>query len=88
MPTIRNVLSEAQIGEGLSEAIKYRWLGELDKKKYSYPEDADTELKLKNAEVYVTYLEAMDTFLSGDMVEYSVKAELFQMAYEEEVLRR
>ena len=88
MPTIREVLAKAQTHEDIPEAVKYRWLGELDKRKYSYPEDADTELKLRSAEVYALYLEAMDTFFSGDLAEYGAKAILFERAYTEEVRRR
>ena len=88
MPTIREVLAKAQTREDLSDAIKYHWLGELDKRKYSYPEDADTELKLRSVEVYVLYLEAMEAFFSGDLAEYSAKAILFERAYTEEVRRR
>ena len=84
MPTIREVLSKAHMSEDLPESIKYRWLGELDKKKYNHPEDADTELKLRSVEVYTLYLDAMDAFFSGDLMEYSVKAELFHRAYDEE----
>lgn len=88
MPTIREVLAKAQTHEDIPEAVKYRWLGELDKESYRYPEDADTELKLKSVEVYALYLEAMDTFFSGDLAEYSAKAILFERAYTEEVMRR
>lgn len=85
MPKIKDVLKEVHTSEEISDAIKYRWLGELDKKKYSYPEDADTELKMKNIEVYTTYLKAMEAFFSGDMDNYNALALLFKLAYEEEM---
>ena len=87
MPTIKEVLKEAQTSSEISDAIKYRWLGELDKKTYSYPEDADTELRMKNIEVYTTYLKAMEAFFTGNMGNYNALALLFEIVYREEMLK-
>lgn len=87
MPKIKDVLSQAKMAEGIAEEVKYRWLGQLDGKTYTFPEDADTELKMKSIKVYTTYLEAMDAFFSGDMASYEVLALKLRLAYEEEMRR-
>lgn len=87
MPKIKDVLAQIQTSKEIPDVIKYIWLGQLDKKKYNYPEDADTELKMKNIEVYTTYLDAMIAFYSGDLAEYSAKALLFEWLYREEERR-
>ena len=85
MPTIKQVIDKVNLSNSYPNAILYRWLGELDKRKYEYPEDADTELAKKNIELYTTYLEAMDAFYTGDLADYSVLAFKFQLIYEGEM---
>lgn len=87
MPKIRDVLNQTHLSNEISNVVKVRWLGELDKKRYTYSEDMDTELKMKNIEVYTTYLKAMEAFFTGDMDDYHACALLFRLAYEEEMLK-
>lgn len=82
MPTIKEVLNRVKIPGTISDSIKVRWLGELDKIKYRYPEDADTELKYSFA-IYEKYLIAMNDFFSGDMTAYEESATQFYITFAE-----
>lgn len=81
--TIKEVISRVNLPETINDSIMYRWLGELDKKTYKYPDDADTELAIKDADIYEKYLIAMIDFCSGDLKAYQKSAIEFQLAYEE-----
>ena len=87
MPTIKEVLNRVKLPGEISDSIKVRWLGELDKKKYSYPDDADTELKY-SFNLYKLYLIAMNDFFTGDLSDYAASAILFEKAYAEERIDR
>ena len=88
MPTIKQVLDKLNLSNSYPNAILYRWLGELDKRTYRYPEDADTELAIDDIDIYVKYLIAMDDFFSCDFTAYGVSAMEFDRAYRERLLRR
>ena len=84
MPTIREVIDRVKTSDSITDSIKYRWLSQLDKVKYKYPDDADTELAIKKpSDIYDKYLIAMNDFFSGDMAKYSASAILFEQAYAE-----
>lgn len=84
MPTIKEVINRVELSGNIAVSIKYRWLGELDGKNYKYPDDADTELVFKTPDnLYDLYLKAMNDFFTGDMVNYSASAILFEQAYAE-----
>ena len=82
MPTIKEVLNKVKLEGDISDSVKCRWLGQLDEKKYRYPDDADTELKY-SFPLYEKYLRAMNDFFTGDMANYSASAILFEQAYAE-----
>lgn len=84
MATIREVLEKVSSLDTFSESIKCRWLGELDKRQYHYPEDADTELLSPNTAVYEKYLVAMSDFFSGDLEKYGESAREFYLEYGKE----
>lgn len=88
MPTIKQVLEKVNLYDSYPNAILYRWLGELDKKTYRYPEDADTELAIDDIDIYVKYLVAMNDFYSCDFTAYAESAMEFDRAYQERLLRR
>lgn len=81
--TIKEVIEKVTLSGEIPDSIKYRWVGELDGKKYRYPEDADTELKY-SFELYEKYLIAMNDFFSGDMDAYVDSAREFERVYAEE----
>lgn len=81
MPTIREVLSKVKTNGGIPDSIKVRWLGELDHRVYRLPDDADTELLIKDDKIYDIYIKAMNDFFTGDMMAYSESANEFRMAY-------
>ncbi len=84
MPTIKEVINRVKLQGKICDSVKYRWLGELDNKSYEYPDDADTELIFKNPDnLYDLYLKALNDFFTGDMVNYSASAILFEQAYAE-----
>ena len=68
----------------ISASIKYRWIGQLDKKKYLYPEDGETELLIKapHENIYELYLVAMIDFFECDLKAYEISAQKFQIEYE------
>ena len=84
--TIKEVIEKVTLSGEIPDSIKYRWVGELDGKKYRYPEDADTGLKY-SFNLYKLYLIAMNDFFTGDMVNYSASAIMFEQAYAEEERR-
>ena len=81
----------------VSDALKCRWLSELDGKivcdtmkrqdfvPYRFPEDGEKELVVKEPydNLYELYLIAMSDFFSGEMANYSASAMLFEQAYSE-----
>ena len=81
----------------IPDAIKCRWLSELDGKimretmqknefkPYSFPEDGERELVVGEPydNIYELYLIAMSDFFSGEMANYSASAILFEQAYSE-----
>ncbi len=83
--------------DNIDDAIKCRWLSELDGKimretmhnndfkGYSFPEDGDTCLKVESPydNIYELYLIAMSEFFSGELGSYSASAILFEQAYSE-----
>jgi hypothetical protein len=83
MPTIKEVLNRVKLPGEISDSIKVRWLGELDKIKYRYPDDVDMELAFKppHDHIYDLYLRAMNDFFTGDMANYSASAIMFEQAY-------
>lgn len=85
MPTIKEVLNRVKLPGEISDSIKVRWLSQLDNIKYRYPEDAETELVFKTPHdhIYDLYLRAMNDFFTGDMVNYSASAIMFEQAYAE-----
>lgn len=83
MPTIKEVLNKVKLQGNISEEIKCIWLGHLDKKKYKYPDDADTELEY-SFNLYKLYLIAMNEFFTGDLSDYAATAILFEQAYAKE----
>lgn len=89
MPTVQQVIDRVNF-PGISDSIKCMWLGELDGVRYRYPEDKDTELKIKEPDdkIYDLYLEAMNAFFSGELSEYSAKAILFEDEYQEYMRKR
>ena len=88
MPTVQQVIDRVKLPETIPDSIKYRWLGELDKRRYRYPEDKDTELVAKEPfdTLYDKYLYAMKDFVSGDLANYSASAIIFERAYFEYLL--
>lgn len=85
--TIKEVMEKVTLSGEIPDSIKYRWVGELDGKKYRYPEDADTELKY-SFNLYKLYLIAMNDFFTGDLSDYAASAILFEKAYAEERIDR
>ena len=99
MATVNNVIERAVRlhPDTIDDAIKCRWLSELDGKimretmldnsfgGYSFPEDGDTELKVKPPydNIYELYIIAMSEFFSGELAAYSASATLFDQAYTE-----
>ena len=83
--------------DSIDDAVKCRWLSELDGKimretmhndsfkGYSFPEDGDTELIVKQPydNIYELYISAMSEFFSGELGAYSASAILFEEAYSE-----
>ena len=81
----------------ITDAIKCRWLSELDGKimretmhrddfvSYKFPEDGERELLVKAPydNIYELYLIAMSDFFSGEMANYSASAVMFEQAYTE-----
>ena len=90
MATVKQVIDRVKLQGDYSDSIKCMWLGELDKVRYRYPEDKDTELKIKEPDdtIYDLYLEAMDAFFSGELAEYSARAILFESEYQAYLRRR
>ena len=84
--TIKEVIEKVTLSGDIPDSIKYRWVGELDGKKYRYPEDADVEIKY-SFELYKLYLIAMNEFFTGDLRGYASSAILFEKAYAEEERR-
>lgn len=82
MSTIKEVLNKVKLEGDISDAVKCRWLGDLDKKKYKFPDDADTELKY-SFELYKLYLIAMNDFFTGNLEKYAASAIMFEKAYAE-----
>ena len=80
--TLKEVIEKVNLPGEIPDSIKYRWVGELDKKKYKYPDDADTELKY-SFNLYEKYLIAMNDFFTGDLKAYSESAREFAIAYAE-----
>lgn len=84
--TINTIIEKVNLyhPDDIPASIKYRWLGEIDKKKYTYPSDGNTELSIKspNENIYELYLVAMSDFFSGDLRKYEVSAREFQVEYE------
>ena len=78
--TIKEVIEKVNLPEDIPDSIKYRWVGELDKKVYEFPEDADTELKYP-FDLYEKYLIALNDFFSGDLDAYVDSAREFEKAY-------
>lgn len=70
--------------DDIPTSIKYRWLSELDNKKYLYPEDGETELEIKSPHdnIYELYIVAMSDFFSGDLEKYQESAQKFRIEYE------
>lgn len=85
--TIKEVIEKVTLPGEIPDSIKYRWVGELDGKKYRYPEDADAELKY-SFELYKLYLIAINDFFTGDLSDYAASAILFEKAYAEERIDR
>lgn len=83
MATIKDVLEHTKLLDDVRDSIKYKWLGELDKRVYRYPDDAHTELKY-TLYLYEKYIVAMHDFFSGDMDAYVESARKFRLAYERE----
>ena len=99
MVTVNKVIDRAMKlhPDTIDDAIKCRWLSELDGKimretmhdnsfrGYSFPEDADTCLKVQTPydNIYELYLIAMSEFFSGELAAYSATATLFAQAYSE-----
>ena len=81
--TIKEVISNVELPEDIPDSIKYRWLGELDKRTFKYPEDAEANLKY-SFELYEKYLKAYNDFISGDMDAYVDSAREFRIAYMKE----
>lgn len=79
----------------ITDAVKCRWLSELDGKimretmlredfvPYKFPEDGEKELVVKEPydNLYGLYLIAMSDFFSGEMANYTASAVLFEEAY-------
>lgn len=83
MPTVSEVISKVELQGTIPDSIKYRWLGELDKRVFRYPDDADAELKYP-FNIYKLYLIAMDNFFRYDMAAYQESAMEFRRAYAKE----
>ena len=81
--TIKEVIEKVTLSGEIPDSIKYRWVGELDGKKYRYPEDADVELKY-SFNLYKLYLIAMNDFFTGDLEAYGASAIMFEQAYAKE----
>lgn len=90
MATVQQVIDRVKLPGEITDSIKCMWLGELDKVRYRYPEDKDTELKIKEPHdnIYDFYLEAMDSFFRGELAEYSAKAIRFESEYQAYLRRR
>ena len=86
MATVNSVIEKVNSyhPDDISTSIKYRWLGELDNKKYSCPEDGETELVIKSPydKIYELYIVAMSDFFSCNMRSYEISAGNFQIEYE------
>lgn len=83
MPRVSEVISKVELQGSIPDSIKYRWLGELDKRVYRYPDDADAELKYP-FNIYKLYLIAMNDFFRFDMAAYNESAMEFRRAYAKE----
>lgn len=85
MATVKQVIDRVELLDTIHESVVYRWLGQLDGRTYTFPEDKDTELKIKEPDdsLYDLYLKAMNTFFMGDLKDYQDKAIDFQLAYQE-----
>lgn len=90
MATVKQVIDRVKLPGEIADSIKCMWLGEFDKVRYRYPEDKDTELKIKEPDdnIYDLYLEAMNAFFSGELSEYSAKAILFGSEYQAYMRKR
>ena len=80
-----------------SDELKFSWINELDGKisretmhengfkGYTFPDDLDKELLVKSPydNIYELYIIAMCDFFSGELMNYSSSAALFERAYEE-----
>ena len=84
--TINSIINKVSLyhPDDIPSSIKYRWLGELDKKKYSYPEDGERELSIKapHENIYELYLVAMSDFFKCDLRAYEISAQKFRIEYE------
>ena len=85
MAKIKEVISKVNLSESIPDSIKYRWIGELEGKKFRCPDDADAELRYPFA-VYEKYMIAMDDFFRFDMEAYRKSAEEFRRVYASEGL--
>ena len=85
--TLKEVIEKVTLSGDIPDSIKYRWVGELDGKKYRYPEDEDVEIKY-SFELYKLYLIAMNDFFTGDLSDYAASAILLEKAYAEERIDR
>ena len=85
--TLKEAIEKVTLSGDIPDSIKYRWVGELDGKKYRYPEDADVELSY-SFELYKLYLIAMNDFFTGNLEDYASSAIMFEKAYAEEKRKR
>lgn len=85
MATIQQVINRSEFMQTIRSPVLYRWLGEFDGVQYRYPEDKNTELKIKepNDNLYVLYVRAMNDFFNFDLAAYSASAVLFEHEYSE-----
>ncbi len=82
--TIQQKIETSKIMKAIRIPVLYQWLGYLDGEKYLYPEDEDTELKIKEPEdnLYDLYVTAINDFYSGDLAAYTASAIMFEHEYE------
>jgi hypothetical protein len=90
MATVQQVIDRVKLPGEIADSIKCMWLGELDKERYRYPDDKDTELKIKEPDdnIYDLYLDAMYAFFCGELSEYPSKAILFEDEYQAYMRKR
>ena len=84
--TLKEVIEKVTLSGDIPDSIKYRWVGELDGKKYRYPEDEDAEIKYPfEFELYEKYLIALNDFFTGNMYAYVESAREFEKVYAERI---